>query len=152
LGLNDLWASANVLNRMAGGMETGAVLTERRVRVPARAVPGLEAAERHLRANWRERPRLEDLAAVAGLSACHFHSLFTRHFGNAPKWLATELQMREARRLLREGVPTREVVAECGFANPSHFTMRFKRWTGLTPRQWLRRERAQVDTPSRLAS
>jgi len=117
--------------------------TQRRRKVPERTVPALEAAERYLRLNWRERPTLDELAAIAGLSSCHFHYLFSRHFGFGPKWLMTELQMREARRLLREGVPTREVVAECRFANPSHFTMRFKRWTGLTPGQWLRREQAE---------
>jgi AraC-like DNA-binding protein len=122
---------------MSGKMQTT-------IRVPERAVPGLEAAERHLRANWRERPTLDELASIAGLSPCHFHYLFSRHFGHGPKWLMTELQMREARRLLREGVPTREIVAECRFANPSHFTMRFKRWTGLTPSQWLRRVQAEA--------
>ena len=113
-------------------------------RVAERAIPGLEVAERYLRLNWRERPTLDELASVAGLSPCHFHHLFSQHFGYRPKWLMTELQMREARRLLREGVPTREVVAECRFANPSHFTMRFKRWTGLTPGQWLRRQQAEM--------
>jgi AraC-like DNA-binding protein len=122
---------------------TGEVQTMvRSRRVPARAVPGLEAAEQYLRAHWRDRPTLEDVAAVAGLSACHFHSLFSRHFGFGPKWLMTELQMREARRLLLDGVPNRDVSAACGFANPSHFTSRFKRWTGLTPGRWLRQERA----------
>jgi len=105
----------------------------------------LHAAERYLRANWRDRPTLDELASVAGLSPCHFHCLFSRYFGFGPKWLMTELQMREARRLLREGVPTREVVAECRFANPSHFTMRFKRWTGVTPGQWLRRVQAEAE-------
>ena len=111
-------------------------------RVCPRAVPGLEAAERYLREHWRERPTLDELAAVAGLSPCHFHHLFSRHFGFGPKWLATELQMREARRLLLAGVSIRDVTAVCGFANPSHFTARFKRSTGLTQGQWLRQERA----------
>jgi AraC-like DNA-binding protein len=114
-------------------------------RVSPRAIPGLETAERYLREHWRERPTLDELAAVAGLSPCHFHHLFSRHFGFGPKWLATELQMREARRLLLAGVSPRDVTTACGFANPSHFTARFKRWTGLTPVQWLRQERAVTE-------
>jgi len=113
-------------------------------RVSPRAIPGLEASERYLRDHWRERPTLDELAAVAGLSPCHFHHLFSRHFGFGPKWLATELQMREARQLLLAGVSPRDVTTLCGFANPSHFTARFKRWIGLTPVQWLRQERAGV--------
>ncbi|MDR2674972.1 MAG: AraC family transcriptional regulator, partial [Opitutaceae bacterium] len=91
-------------------------------------------------AEHRAEPfHLDELAAQAGLSKYHFHRLFKNATGVTPLRHHTGLRMDAARRLLRE---TRksilEIALETGYANPSHFTQRFRRETGLNPADYRR--------------
>ena len=56
--------------------------------------------------------------------------------------LATELQVEECKRLMLAGVPLGEIPARVGFAQQSHFTARFRRFVGQTPRRWLMAQKA----------
>ena len=79
---------------------------------------------------------LEELARVAGLSRAHLIRAFRREFHITPHAFLTDKRVREARRLLRAGMPPAEVAFECGFADQAHFTRHFKARTGLTPGQY----------------
>jgi AraC family transcriptional regulator len=98
----------------------------------------LNKAAALIRSAIHRRPRLPELAAAAGLSVFHFHRLFKRHFGETPLQMVARLQIDLAKRLLRRGVPLREVAARCGFSHQSHMTVRFRQATGTTPTRWLR--------------
>jgi AraC family transcriptional regulator len=98
----------------------------------------LNKAAALIRASLHRRPRLPELAAAAGLSVFHFHRLFKRHFGETPLQMVARLQIDLAKRLLRRGVPLREVARRCGFSHQSHMTVRFRQATGTTPTRWLR--------------
>ena len=101
-------------------------------------VPALERAMAYAQRHLASRPRLPDMAGAAGMSRFHFHRRFKLHFGETPKAAVTRLQIDEARRLMRRGVPMRDVARACGFPHQSHFCSQFKRFTGLTPTLWLR--------------
>ena len=86
--------------------------------------------ERHLDGELR----LEELAAVAGVSVFHFSRLFARTVGLPPKAHVRARRVARAERLIRQGgMPLAEVAYACGFAHQSHFTAVFRRHTGRTP-------------------
>lgn len=97
-----------------------------------------------IRRNYHRRILLADIARAAALSPYHFHRLFRAHFGRTAKRAMAELQIGEAQRLLKRGLTPRQVAKRLGFAHQSHFTSRFKQFTGTTPRRWMR---ATADVP-----
>ncbi|WP_296100930.1 AraC family transcriptional regulator [uncultured Agrobacterium sp.] len=79
---------------------------------------------------------LEELAAMAGLSRAHLIRAFRREFHITPHAYLTDIRIRRARHLLREGESPASVALECGFADQAHFARHFKARTGVTPGQF----------------
>lgn len=83
---------------------------------------------------------LASLAREAGLSSAHFSVCFKRTFGLTPHRYLLRTRVCEAQRLLREEhLPLSEIALCVGFADQSHFTQAFRRYTGVTPgkyRKW----------------
>ncbi len=77
---------------------------------------------------------LEELAALAGLSAKHFARAFRQSTGVPPhRWLI-ERRIERAKKLLITGdLGLAEIAVACGFADQSHFTAAFRRGMGVTP-------------------
>jgi AraC-like DNA-binding protein len=48
------------------------------------------------------------------------------------------VRVSEAQKRIRLGMPLATVALECGFADQSHFTRRFKGSVGVTPAAWRR--------------
>jgi AraC-like DNA-binding protein len=90
-------------------------------------------ARDYLAENFESDIGLEELAGVAGLSRAHLIRSFRREFFITPHAFQTDMRVRQARRLLREGGAPSEVAAQCGFADQAHFTRHFKARTGVTP-------------------
>ena len=93
----------------------------------------LEYIEEHLDAN----PTLEQMAAVAHLSAYHFARQFKAATGLPPHQYVIMRRVERAKQLLQSGtqLSLAEVAAHAGFADQSQFTRHFKRLVGVTPRQ-----------------
>jgi AraC-like DNA-binding protein len=87
--------------------------------------------------NYRRGPTLGEIAKHVHLSPFHFHRRFTELLGITPKHFQLECQIFHTKRLLF-GCETElaEISKVCGFAHQSHFTSRFKQFTGLTPTRW----------------
>ena len=83
---------------------------------------------------------LEDLAALARLSATHFSRAFKQSFGMPPHRWQTERRIEQAKLLLAlpEGGDIRAVALASGFAYPANFATAFRRLTGTTPRDYRR--------------
>jgi AraC-like DNA-binding protein len=77
-----------------------------------------------------------ELAAIAGMSAFHFIRAFRKEIGLPPHAYLTQLRLREARRLLREGSELADAAVAAGFYDQSHLTKHFKRTYGITPAQY----------------
>lgn len=87
---------------------------------------------------------LDRLAAQASLSPYHFARQFKHSTGESPHGFVMRQRIEMARRLLaerRHGLA--EIALMCGFSGQSHFTERFRRLTGLTPRQYVRALRGE---------
>ena len=90
-------------------------------------------------------PTLEQLAAVARLSAYHFARQFKAATGLPPHQYLIARRVERARQLLQPGtdLSLAEVAARAGFSDQSQFTHHFKRVVGVTP--------GQFRTPARIA-
>lgn len=99
----------------------------------------VEKAKAYIVANFLKGRgcNLLGISGQAGVSAFHFHRIFTDMVGETPKRMATRLQVEHAKRMLLEGTSCADTADKCGFAHQSHFTSRFKQITGTTPMAWL---------------
>lgn len=80
--------------------------------------------------------RLEDLAALAGMSAFRTLRIFEQSVGMPPHAYLTQSRVSRARRLLAQGTTPAQVAALVGFYDQSHLTRHFKRIVGVTPGQY----------------
>ena len=101
----------------------------------ARLAGALAYARRHL-----SRPlRVATLARISRLSPSQFQRAFRKAFDTTPVRKINEFRIEEARESLLD--PSRGIAAiarETGFASASFFSTQFKRFTGLSPRDYRR--------------
>lgn len=78
---------------------------------------------------------LEELAAIAQLSAYHFCRSFKRSTNFTPHQYVIRQRVERAKLLLKDGkLGIAEVAVACGFTHQSHLNRHFKRLTGVTPK------------------
>ena len=99
----------------------------------------LAAAIEFLRAEWGQLPMrrisVDELAFAAAVSRSYLNRLFHEEFGQSPAATLEALRCSRAEILLsRTSMPIGSVAHQCGFADPYHFSHRFTRLTGLSPR------------------
>jgi AraC family transcriptional regulator len=83
--------------------------------------------------------RMRDLADDAGVHPVHLARVFREQEGRTPGDYLQQLRVRVACHQLRErDYPLAIIAAECGFADQSHFTRVFRKFTGNTPAQFRR--------------
>ncbi|MFZ2868776.1 helix-turn-helix domain-containing protein [Zavarzinia sp.] len=81
-----------------------------------------------------QRIRVEDMAALAGLSVGHFGRAFRESYGLAPYQYVLNQRIARARTLLLEGeMPIAAIAAACGFGGASQFGAVFQRVVGRSP-------------------
>ena len=90
----------------------------------------------YLRAHLAEPVTTEELARVSGLTEWHLIRAFHREFGLPPHAYHTRLRLTAASELLMEGLGVSAAAYECGFADQSHLSRKFKEVYGLTPAAW----------------
>jgi AraC family transcriptional regulator len=93
----------------------------------------VEYVEGHLDASLT----LEQMAAAAHLSACHFARRFKEATGLAPHQYVIMRRVERAQQLLQQDgdLTLAEVAACAGFSDQSQFSQHFKRIVGVTPGQ-----------------
>jgi len=80
---------------------------------------------------------LKDLSALAGLSQTHFIQRFNVTFGITPYRYVIEARIDLAREFLEKSLlPIVQIAALCGFADPAHLSVTFKRIVGMTPARY----------------
>jgi transcriptional regulator GlxA family with amidase domain len=89
-----------------------------------------------------ERLSLEELASKAGLSVWRFSTVFRRHAGVSPRRYICGLRVRRVQALLADGMSPAYAASAAGFYDQSHLSRHFKNTCGMTPGQYLSRQRS----------
>jgi len=103
---------------------------------PAGPLPGRPAVRQAaglLQERLTDPPSLAELAALTGLGTYALLRAFRAETGLPPHAYLNQARVREARRLLDQGVPPASAAAEAGFADQAHLTRHFKRIVGVPP-------------------
>lgn len=113
------------------------------------ADPGLArslmAMHRHPAEPWT----LQRLAAEAGMSRSRFSERFRQRVGSTPIGYLTAHRMAlAAEQLEAGGQPLARIAEQAGYDSDKVFARAFRRWSGLTPTAWLRRERQRREAPA----
>lgn len=93
----------------------------------------VEAACALMEQRFGQSLSLEELCRHCGLSRSTLLRAFVRQKGITPYRYLETLRVNQARRLLEQGLSPADAALSAGFADQSHFTNFFTRFTGLSP-------------------
>lgn len=99
----------------------------------ARPFPPVERARAYLQNRPTRSVSLPEVGAVAGVTVSHLGRAFSKAVGLPPRSYHAQVRLARAWQLLAEGKPATWVAYECGFADQSHLSRRFKACHGVTP-------------------
>lgn len=91
--------------------------------------------------------KLADLAAFVHWNPFYLLRVFRSEMGLPPHAYLETVRIREAQRLLKQGVSLAETVYQTGFSSQSHFTTTFKRLIGVTPGYYAQQVNILKDKP-----
>lgn len=90
----------------------------------------------YLQAHLGQPVQTAALAAMSGLTESHLIRAFHLEFGLPPHAYHLRLRLAVAAELLSHGLSVATAAYECGFADQSHLSRKFKEVYGLTPSVW----------------
>jgi len=97
----------------------------------------MRQVEEHVRINLAAELSLRSLAGLCCMSVDHFLRSFRAAAGITPYQHVLELRLRRASAMLRTtAAPIAAIATECGFKNPSHFSVKFRARFGVSPSQF----------------
>lgn len=116
---------------------------------PARPAPRgglapsvLRRVREYIEVHLSGRIEIDELAALAGLSGCHFSRAFKQSTGVPPHRYLMQYRVDVAAVLLRDtDTPIADLSLAVGFADQSHFSRIFGQTMGETPRAFRKRHR-----------
>jgi AraC-like DNA-binding protein len=120
--------------------------------VTPQRMPTVERARAYLQNRPTESVTLPEVGAIAGVTISHLVRSFSRAVGLPPKSYHAQVRLARARRLLAEGKSATWVAYECGFADQSHLSRRFKECHGVTPGAFQAQYRSQHSSPNGVES
>ena len=89
-----------------------------------------------LRSRFRETVRIEELAAVARMSASAFHRQFKALTSMTPLQYQKQLRLLEARRLMiSDAIRVEAASFQVGYESPSQFSREYARMFGAPPKR-----------------
>ncbi|OZI23537.1 hypothetical protein CAL26_08835 [Bordetella genomosp. 9] len=106
-----------------------------------RPVPALTPSQQrrvldYMRHHAASNISVEEIAAQCGISAGHFTKAFHQSVGLTPHQWILKRRVDMAKELLRKDVHIAAVASTCGFADQSHFSRVFRKFTGDSPARW----------------
>jgi AraC family transcriptional regulator len=101
----------------------------------------MRRAEEYIQANLGGEISLASLAGLSCMSVDHFLRSFRAACGLTPYQYVLEQRLRKASTMLRTGTtPIAAIAVQCGFGNPSHFSVKFHAHFGVSPSRYRRGE------------
>ncbi len=101
---------------------------------PSDAFPGIiDYIEKH----YNESLKIQDLAKMCKMSYSSFARLFKKTYHQSCKEYIEFIRLNKVKDLLRmTNIDLTCISNETGFSDCSHLIRTFKKWTGMTPKQW----------------
>lgn len=90
-----------------------------------------------LEENYMKNITLDELSELTGLSKYYLLRSFTKQKGISPYRYLETIRIDRAKKLLEKGVLPIEAALQTGFTDQSHFSNFFKKFIGLTPKQYM---------------
>lgn len=95
---------------------------------------GITRVIRHLRANYRRKISLQEMASMACLGVSQFSVLFRRQTGKSPTAFLIGIRLRKAMEMIfSTDLKMHEIAHSCGFDSVSYFNRQFHAVYGVTP-------------------
>ncbi len=102
----------------------------------------LARAAAHIERHFAEPVSVGELAMLAGMSPGHFSRVFHRHYHASPGAYVQGLRIQYAAFLLTETErAVTRVAFDSGFVDSNYFSRQFRRFMGVSPREYRRRHR-----------
>jgi AraC-like DNA-binding protein len=95
--------------------------------------PAVLVAKRMIEDLSHQDISLAGLATESGLSPFHLIRVFKAETGLTPHRYLSQVRVRRAEKLIRQGIDLADTAYEVGFADQSHLNRHFKGITGITP-------------------
>lgn len=92
----------------------------------------------YLENNYAKNITLKELSMLTGISKYHLLRSFTKQKGISPYIYLETIRIGKAKQLLENGYCPLEVALQTGFTDQSHFSNFFKKFIGLTPKQYMK--------------
>lgn len=109
--------------------------------------PRVLAALQFIHASLGERIGVSDIAEAAHTSVSHLAHIFSDEVGESPKaYLERRRIERSCELLLASDDPIWSIAGQVGFVNALHFSTRFRRHTGQSPRAFRQKAMGQNQT------
>ncbi|AWI05470.1 AraC family ligand binding domain-containing protein [Clostridium drakei] len=89
-----------------------------------------------LQENYMESITLNKLSELTGLNKYYLLRSFTKQKGITPYGYLESIRISKAKKLLEQRIAPIDVAMQTGFTDQSHFTNFFKKFIGLTPKQY----------------
>ena len=87
--------------------------------------------------NYLNLIKLEDLAEIANLSVRHFSRIFKNTYNTTPIDYIIKLRLNHACFMLKKSKSSiSDIACESGFDDSNYFTRQFKKYIGITPREY----------------
>ncbi len=100
---------------------------------------GLNAALNYIELHINENVNIDDLARISCMSRTKFFHEFKLHIGCSPMVYQLQSRLKQAASLLKKGQQVTQTCFALGFTNSSHFSRCFKKFYGISPRQYKER-------------
>lgn len=94
-------------------------------------------AKLYIENNFNKEINLELISREASFSKFHFLRLFKKSFGVTPNQFLTEVRLKNARKLLKQGVSIQDTCWLVGFDSMGSFSNLFKRRFGASPTSYV---------------
>ncbi len=105
----------------------------------SKAAKGFEEAQlvrEYLHLNYLNEVSIKELAQMTGMPEYGLVRTFKKHFHLPPRQYLLNLRIEQAKKLLAQRYSSTEVAYRSGFFDQSHFIRHFKKFIGITPKQF----------------
>ncbi len=95
----------------------------------------------YIKENYAYNVSVSEIAERLGIGRSYFSALFRRETGASPQEYLLRFRISQACKLIALGMSVTEAGSHCGFNSPTNFSVQFKKFMLVTPREYLVRSR-----------